>query len=81
MINRADALARMADNFMENGGSLPVRMPDGCTGFRASLWPEPPGEPTEVHFSATWPSVTLVCLRPLEGYSLEGGLHRAIAAS
>jgi len=80
MTDRANLLARMADDFMENGGSIPLRLPPGCTGFRASLWPEAPAEPHEVHFSATWPSVTLVCLRSLAGYSLEGGLHRIAQA-
>lgn len=74
--DRAELLARMADDFMDNGGCIPDRLPRGCTGFSASLWPEPPGKPHEVHFSATWPSITLVCLRSLDGYSVEGGLHR-----
>ena len=76
-VNRADELAKIADEFMANGGRFPCALPAGCTGLRASLWPEAPAEPYEVHFSATWPSVTLVCLRSLAGYSLEGGLHRA----
>lgn len=75
MADRAELLARVADQFMENG-HLPVQLPPGCTGLTASLWPEPPGEPYEVHFSATWTTITLVCLRSLAGYSLEGGLHR-----
>jgi hypothetical protein len=75
MTDRAEMLARMADDFMGSGGRLPA-LPPGCNGFSASLWPEAPAEPREVHFSATWPSVTLVCLRSLDGYSIEGGLHR-----
>ena len=74
MDDRAELLGRMADYFMESGQLPPL--PPGCTGFTASLWPEKPAEPAEVHFSATWPGITLVCLRSLAGYSLEGGLHR-----
>lgn len=74
--DRAALLAGMADGFM-GSGCAPLSLPDGCVAFTASLWPEPPAEPREVHFSATWlPSTTLVCLRPLAGYSLDGGLHR-----
>jgi hypothetical protein len=74
MPDRAELLARAADDYMA-AGALPLRTLPGCTDFRVSLWP--PAGPTEVHFSAAWPSVTLVCKRSLAGYSLEGGLHRA----
>lgn len=77
--DRAAQLAAMADYFMSDDGGMP-QLPHGCTGFTASLWPEH-GEPREIHFSATWPSATLVCLRSLDGYSLEGGLHRVALAS
>jgi hypothetical protein len=75
MTDRAELLALMADSCMENGGRLPP-LPPGCTGFRASVWPQYPDQPCEVHFSATWPDVTLTCKRSLAGYSLLGGLHR-----
>jgi hypothetical protein len=76
MTDRAGLLARIADDFMENGGSIPSRLPPACTGFHASLWPEAPADPYEIRFSAAWPGIVLVCSRPLAGYSLEGGLHR-----
>jgi len=79
--DRAALLAQMADKFMESGVWPPGRLPAGCTGMTASLYPEAPQEPREVHFSMTWPSVTLVCLRSLAGYSLEGGLHREASPS
>ncbi len=75
-MDRAAVLARVADECMANGGTLPVGLPDGCISVSASLWPEAPHDPVEVHFSMTWPGVTLVCRRSLAGYSMEGGLHR-----
>jgi hypothetical protein len=70
MADRADLLAGMADAFMETG-CLPWKMPAGCTGFSAAVWPQYPLEPREVHFSASWPDITLVCLRSLAGYEIE----------
>jgi hypothetical protein len=74
--DRAALLAQVADEFMENGGRFPARLPAGCSALNASFYPESPDEPREVHFSMTWASVTLVCVRSLEGYSIAGGLHR-----
>ncbi len=70
---RAALLAGLADEFMASGRT--PELPARCLGFRASLYP--PGEPREVHFAVTWPDITLVCVRSLDGYSLSGGLHRA----
>lgn len=73
MPDRAVLLGHMADEFMNGGGVLP-KLPLGCIRFTAAMYPV--AEPREVHFSATWTDVTLVCKRSLEGWSLEGGLHR-----
>lgn len=75
--DRAAILARIADESMHNGGRLPSGLPAGCTDLSASLYPEAPDEPCEVHFSATWPGITITCSRSLAGYSLDGGLHPA----
>jgi hypothetical protein len=72
--DRAVLLGQWADSFMETGW-MPLGLSDGCTDFQVGLWPEAPAEPHEVHFSASWPDVTLVTTRSLAGYSLEGGLR------
>jgi len=77
-MDRADVLARIADAFMRTG-RLPF-LPDidpEALGLSAETWPSHPGQPREVRFSADWPGITLACSRSLDGYSLEGGLHRA----
>jgi hypothetical protein len=73
--DRAALLARIADECMENGGSLPfLENFPGMTGLRAETYPHE--QPREIHFAADWPGITLVAVRSLAGYSLEGGLHR-----
>jgi hypothetical protein len=73
MAGRAKILAAMADKFMA-AGCLPASLPAGCSGFRVQLHPEPPAEPREVHFSAAWPGITLVCRRPLGGLCRPGAI-------
>ena len=72
--DRAALLARIADECMENGGALPAGLTGGMTGLRAETYPHE--QPREIHFAADWPGITLVAIRSLAGYSLEGGLHK-----
>lgn len=65
----------IADTMMENGGAMPP-LPEGCLALSVNLWPEPPAEPTEVRFSGLWEGDAVLCTRSLDGYSVEGGLHR-----
>jgi hypothetical protein len=65
--DRAALLAELADDFMENGGSWqdPVWMlRNGMLSITASAYP--PEDPREVHFSAAWTDVTIVCKRPYQ---------------
>jgi hypothetical protein len=73
-MNRADELARIADEAMANGGRPPFPWDcPGMTGLRAETYP--PEQPREIRFAADWPDATIACSRSLAGYNLEGGLH------
>jgi hypothetical protein len=69
MGDRAAILARIADDFMENGLLMLTDelAAGGMRSLRAEIWPEHPAMPQEVRFAAEWPGITLVCSRPFAG--------------
>jgi hypothetical protein len=80
--DRAELLARIADEYMRTG-HLPMawHVDPAMTGLRVETWPPGVDVPYELRFTADWRGSTLVAARPLAGHRLQEERARQAALS